>query len=147
MGKQHGASVASPSLFKRPCGHSRTSLFERSSSRVSLFHSPTSLLSSRNKHLSVQSRDRHMRPLRMFCFARTGLITRPELDLSPISAQWDHAVDATCGNQWLSFLLLELTGILIDGSILVIPAVGILKLNVSPRQRFQLFGVFEIGAV
>jgi hypothetical protein len=88
-----------------------------------------------------------MRPFRMFCFARTGLITRRKLDLSPISVQWDQAVDATCGNQWLSFLLLELTGILIDGSILVVPAVGIFKLNVFPRQRFQLFGVFEIGAV
>jgi hypothetical protein len=65
------------------CSRGLVVILERAHSRVSLFGPPTSLLSSRNKHLSVQIRDRLMHPFCLFCFARTGLITRLKLDLSP----------------------------------------------------------------
>ena len=73
------------------------------------------------------------------------------LDLSlicrPLSAQWKSDIDATCGNQWLSFLLLEVLGMLVDCSILVVPALAIMRLHVPNSRRLALLCVFEVGAL
>jgi hypothetical protein len=65
----------------------------------------------------------------------------------PISAQWRIDGVAVCGNQWLSFLILEVTAILLDCLILIIPIFNILRLQLSTNRRLALLFLFETGAM
>ena len=63
----------------------------------------------------------------------------------PISAGWENSVSGRCGHQTASFLALEIIGLVLDFTILVIPLFPIKRLNLPSRQRLQLMGLFSVG--
>lgn len=73
------------------------------------------------------------------------------LDLSlicrPISAQWNSDINATCGDQRLSFIILESTAIILDLVILIAPVYVVWKLRLPRKKRLALCLVFELGAM
>lgn len=65
----------------------------------------------------------------------------------PFAAQWDPRVLGSCGDQVLSFMVLESVGIILDVGILLVPAVTIMGLQMRVEMKFRLILVFNIGAM
>ncbi|KAF2646367.1 hypothetical protein P280DRAFT_9495 [Massarina eburnea CBS 473.64] len=81
----------------------------------------------------------------LHCFAS---VLELALICRPFSAQWKTDIEATCGNQLLSFIILEITAIAIDCAILFIPSYATYQLqSITIQRRVYMFCVFDIGAV
>ncbi|PVI03443.1 hypothetical protein DM02DRAFT_251259 [Periconia macrospinosa] len=65
----------------------------------------------------------------------------------PISAQWRAEVNAVCGNQKLSFIILESTAIALDFIIVVAPIYPLSKVKHGKISLWKFYLTFEIGAV
>ena len=65
----------------------------------------------------------------------------------PIAAGWDPSITGSCGNQIVSFLVLEIVGLLIDLTLLIIliPIFAIKSLQLPSREKLKLIGVFSVG--
>lgn len=65
----------------------------------------------------------------------------------PFAAQWDPRVLGACGDQVASFMALESAGLVLDLGILLVPSVGIMRLQMSLEVKVKLIFIFNIGAV
>ena len=72
-------------------------------------------------------------------FLETFLICRP------MAVDWNAYIDGTCGNQVVSYLVLEVLGLLLDLAILVLPLPCIWQLRMSLRRKMSIAIVFSIG--
>ncbi|KAG8163969.1 hypothetical protein KVR01_005887 [Diaporthe batatas] len=65
----------------------------------------------------------------------------------PLAAQWDPRVRGACGDQAVSFLVLEALGLLLDIGVLAVPCVVIVKLRLPVGTRVASALIANIGAV
>lgn len=63
----------------------------------------------------------------------------------PIAVDWEAHVNGTCGDQVLSYLVLEILGLLLDFAILVVPLQGISRIHMSLRKKMSVSFFFSIG--
>jgi hypothetical protein len=64
----------------------------------------------------------------------------------PLAAQWD-ADAGTCGNQKISFLAIEIAGLILDLPLFLIPAMAVSKLDILGRKKVAIILVFQIGSM
>jgi hypothetical protein len=76
-----------------------------------------------------------------------GSILEVMLICRPLSAQWEYNTASVCGNQQVSFIVIESTGLLLDVVLLLLPLPTILSLHVSTEKKVAIAIIFEIGAV
>jgi hypothetical protein len=65
----------------------------------------------------------------------------------PIAAQWDPDVKGKCGNQIVSFVTIEVTGMALDIAILVSPLPGMRYLRVEKWEKLKIVFILDVGAV
>lgn len=65
----------------------------------------------------------------------------------PLSAQWDSEAGGACGNQILSFIIVECVGIALDIALLGIPLYPILKLDLSMKKKAPIIIALDAGVV
>ena len=63
----------------------------------------------------------------------------------PIAVDWEAHVNGTCGDQVLSYLVLEILGLLLDFAILVVPLQGISRTHMSLRKKMLASFFFSIS--
>lgn len=78
-----------------------------------------------------------------------GLVVFLELFLicRPMAVDWDASVKGTCGNQMLSYLVLEVLGLLLDLAILATPLAFIWNLPIKPGRKIHITIVFSVGVL
>ena len=78
-----------------------------------------------------------------------GLVVFLEVFLicRPMAVDWDAHVDGTCGDQIVSYLVLEILGLLIDFTILVVPLPVIWKLQLPWPRKVSIAALLSIGAL
>ena len=72
-------------------------------------------------------------------FLETFLICRP------MAVDWNAHIDGTCGNQVVSYLVLEVIGLLLDFAILALPLPGIWILATPFKVKLKLAILLSIG--
>ena len=65
----------------------------------------------------------------------------------PIAAAWDNNLAGTCGDQIVSYVVLEILGLLIDLVIFVWPVWSLADLNASNKSKAKLALIFSSGFV
>lgn len=65
----------------------------------------------------------------------------------PMAVDWNTRIDGTCGNQVVSYLVLEILGLLLDFAILVLPLPCIWKLHTSLRGKMLISFILSIGSL
>ena len=74
-------------------------------------------------------------------FLETFLICRP------MAADWDTHVDGTCGNQIVSYLVLEVLGLFLDFTIVAVPIPYITRIQMRRAEKLRISVVFSIGVL
>ena len=76
-----------------------------------------------------------------------GLIVLLETFLicRPLAVDWNAHTRGTCGDQVVSYVVLEVLGLFLDFAILVVPLPSIWKLQISVRRRMLIAIDFSIG--
>ena len=64
-----------------------------------------------------------------------------------MAVDWNAFVDGTCGNQILSYLVLEVVGLLLDFTILAVPIPIIWALQMTVPQKLPILIVFSVGVL
>ena len=65
----------------------------------------------------------------------------------PMAVDWNASVDGTCGNQVLSYLVLEALGLLLDFSIVVLPIPFIWRIQIPRAKKLNMSIIFSIGVL
>jgi hypothetical protein len=65
----------------------------------------------------------------------------------PMAAAWNNNLAGTCGDQIVSYVVLEILGLLIDLVILVWPVWLLATLQLSPKTKAWLIFIFSSGSV
>lgn len=65
----------------------------------------------------------------------------------PFAAQWDPRVLGTCGDQMVSFMILESTGLILDIAILAVPAMAVVGLTMKKSRKAQAILVLDMEAM
>ena len=78
-----------------------------------------------------------------------GLVVFLEVFLicRPMAVDWNALVKGTCGNQILSYLILEVLGLLLDCIILAIPLPSIWKLQIERAKKLRFTIMFSLGVL
>ena len=78
-----------------------------------------------------------------------GLVVVLEVFLicRPMSVNWDTDVEGSCGDQVVSYLVLELLGLLLDIAIIVVPLPGIWRLQTGWTIKVSITVIFSIGVL
>ena len=78
-----------------------------------------------------------------------GLVVLLEVFLicRPMAVDWNVHVDGTCGNQIVSYLVLEVLGLLLDSMVLIAPLPCIWRLQLPFKSKIQLSIVFSVGVL
>lgn len=78
-----------------------------------------------------------------------GLVVLLEIFLicRPIAVDWNVHVDGKCGDQILSYLVLEVLGLLLDSIILAIPLRVIWSLRMERVRKVRLTIMFSVGVL
>ncbi len=78
-----------------------------------------------------------------------GLVVFLEVFLicHPMAVDWNAHVGGTCGDQIISYLVLEILGLLIDFTISVVPIPYIWRLHIPWRRKVSIAALFSIGAL
>ena len=63
----------------------------------------------------------------------------------PIAVDWNAYIDGTCGDQVVSYVVLEVLGLSLDFAILVVPLLLIWRLIMSSRGKMSVSIVFSMG--
>ncbi|KAK9426022.1 hypothetical protein SUNI508_12646 [Seiridium unicorne] len=71
----------------------------------------------------------------------------PLLICRPIQASWDNKIAGVCGDQPAAFVAVEVSGLIIDILISILPARCILGLNLSTPKKLQILAVFTAGSL
>ena len=64
-----------------------------------------------------------------------------------MAVDWNAFVDGTCGNQIVSYLVLEILGLLLDFTILAVPIPIIWALQMMMPQKLPILIVFSVGVL
>ena len=64
-----------------------------------------------------------------------------------MAVDWNAFVDGTCGNQVLSYLVLEVVGLLLDFTILAVPIPIIWSLEMTVPKKLPILIVFSVGVL
>lgn len=64
----------------------------------------------------------------------------------PFAAQWDPRILGLCGDQVVSFVTLEVIGLLLDLGILLLPVHTIFYLNARQSQKWKAIFILDISA-
>ena len=65
----------------------------------------------------------------------------------PMAVDWSIQTHGTCGDQVVSYLVLEVIGLLLDFIILAIPILCIRRLNVKLARKMSIASLFMIGGL
>ena len=78
-----------------------------------------------------------------------GLVLFLEIFLicRPMAVDWNVHIDGTCGDQVLSYLVLEVFGLVLDFTILIVPIPCIWRLNINLTRKMSIATMFSIGAL
>ena len=78
-----------------------------------------------------------------------GLVVFLEVFLicRPMAVDWNVHVDGTCGDQVLSYLVLEVLGLVLDFAILTVPIPYIWRLQMKLTRKLSTATMFSIGAL
>ncbi len=78
-----------------------------------------------------------------------GLVVFLEVFLicRPMAVDWDAHVDGTCGNQIVSYLVLEGLGLLLDLTIAAVPIPFIWRLKMKLARKISITSMFLIGSL
>ena len=63
----------------------------------------------------------------------------------PMAVDWNAHVDGTCGNQIVSYLVLELLGLLLDFGTIAMPSLWILNLSMRRARKVAVISILSIG--
>ena len=64
----------------------------------------------------------------------------------PLAVDWNAHIDGICGDQVVSYLVLEVLGLFLDSAILVLPLLSsIWRLKVSLRRKMSIVTMFSMG--
>ena len=63
----------------------------------------------------------------------------------PMAVDWNTHINGTCGNQVVSYLVLEIIGLLLDLAILILPLPCIWRLAMPFRRKLSVSIVVSIG--
>ena len=76
-----------------------------------------------------------------------GLVVFLEVFLicRPIAVNWNAHVDGTCGNQIVSYLVLELLGLLLDFGTIAVPSLWIWSLRMNRARKLKFILCLSIG--
>lgn len=72
-------------------------------------------------------------------FLETFLICRP------MAVDWNAHIDGTCGNQVVSYVVLEVFGLLLDFAILVLPLPVLWALKINLKGKTSLTITLSVG--
>ena len=76
-----------------------------------------------------------------------GSILEIVLICRPFSAQWNSDLVGVCGNQQVSFIVIESIGLALDIVLLLLPLPSILSLHVTMEKKIGIVIVVDIGAM
>lgn len=78
-----------------------------------------------------------------------GLVVLLEVFLicRPMAVDWNAAVAGSCADQIVSYLVLEILGLLLDSIILVVPIPCIWRLQMRRARKLSLSIIFSIGVL
>ena len=78
-----------------------------------------------------------------------GLVVLLEVFLicRPMAVDWNAHLDGTCGDQIVSYLILEILGLLLDFTILVVPLPFIWRVQISWAKKISFSIIFSIGVL
>lgn len=65
----------------------------------------------------------------------------------PMAVDWNASVDGTCGDQIVAYLVLEVFGLLLDFTILVVPIPFVWRLQMQWIKKISLSFQFSIGVL
>ena len=65
----------------------------------------------------------------------------------PLAAVWDSSITGTCGQELVSYLILEISGLFIDLGILIIPLRGVWSLELPWKRKVGIACIFAISAL
>ena len=65
----------------------------------------------------------------------------------PMAVDWNARIHGTCGDQIVSYLVLEVFGLFLDFTILVVPLPTIWGLQLVRSRKVLIAAVFSIGAL
>ena len=76
-----------------------------------------------------------------------GLVVFLEIFLicRPMAVDWNNHTDGTCGNQIISYLVLEVLGLLLDLTIMMLPILSIWNLHLPTAKEVQFMIMFSIS--
>ena len=63
----------------------------------------------------------------------------------PMAVDWNASINGTCGNQIVSYLVLEAFGLLLDLTILITPIWAIWRSQMSRAQKISVSILFSLG--
>ena len=63
----------------------------------------------------------------------------------PMAVDWNADIHGTCGDQVVSYVVLEILGLLLDCAILATPIPCILRLQIPLARRIWLVMLFSLG--
>ena len=86
-------------------------------------------------------------PLLLVLTVLYGLVVFLEIFLicRPMAVDWNAHIDGTCGDQVVSYLVLEVFGLLLDLTILAVPILLIWKLTIEFARKMSIIIIFSIG--
>lgn len=78
-----------------------------------------------------------------------GLVVFLEVFLicRPMAVDWNVHIKGTCGDQVLSYLVLEILGLVLDLVILTVPIPCIWRMNINLTRKISSATMFSIGAL
>ena len=78
-----------------------------------------------------------------------GLVVFLEIFLicRPMAVDWNAYIGGTCGDQIVSYVVLEVLGLLIDFTIFVAPLLFIWKVRMPWAEKLRVSIIFSIGAL
>jgi hypothetical protein len=65
----------------------------------------------------------------------------------PLTAQWDPDAKGLCGNQMASFAVIEISGMIIDVAILVMPATIVPRMDMTLKRKIRVMIFLDVGAM
>lgn len=65
----------------------------------------------------------------------------------PMAVDWNAHVAGTCGDQIVSYLVLEVLGLLLDLAILLLPILPVWRLQLPFAKKVSLGGFFSTGVL
>lgn len=78
-----------------------------------------------------------------------GLVVFLEVFLicRPMAVDWNAQIDGTCGDQIISYLVLEVLGLLLDFTVLIVPLPCIWRLQMERAKKMSVSTLLSVGVL